>query len=367
MDYLQRIKRVQQILLSASLDALVVESPIDLYYLTGFHVSRGTLLIHLEGAHLLVDNRYIEHCQATSPIPVLLSDQFPLNQVLQQPSFGFIRRLGFDSGHCSYQEFLDLQHSLSHLTQKIELCPLACPLMQLRIFKEEEEITCLRAAAQLGSEGYDYLVSTQLKEGITEAELALELEMFWRKNGAQGVAFDPIIAFGMHSSMPHYRAGSQSLQKGMVVLIDIGVRYQDYHSDMTRTLFFGDPDPQLLPIYSIVKKAQELALELCRPGVQVGEIDRSAREYIKQMGYADFFKHSLGHGIGLEVHEAPFLKQKAPDGERRLEVGMVITVEPGIYLPRLGGVRIEDTIAITADGHENLTRRSSEMMLIGLR
>ena len=365
MDYQKRIQKVQESLRQTVKDALLLENPIDIFYLTGLELSRGSLLIHLEGAQLLVDNRYIEMCQERSPVPVILSDHLSIGQFLKQPEFAFIHQLAFDSDHTLYHDFLDLQKSLSLLCPQIELSSLACPLIPLRMIKEETEIALLRTVAQLGSEGFDYLVNSQLKDGVTEAELALELELFWKRKGAQGVAFTPIIAFGAHSARPHYRAGDYSLKRGMPVLIDIGVTYQHYHSDMTRTLFFGEPDPRLLSIYSIVKRAQELALEHCRPGVAIEEIDREARAYIKQMGYGAYFNHGLGHGIGLEIHEAPFLRNKPPYQEMTLAEGMVITVEPGIYLPNVGGVRIEDTILITAQGYENLTQRSRELSIVG--
>lgn len=365
MDYLGRIKKVQKIVVDSECEAILIENPIDLFYLTGLQLSKGVLLVHLKGAQLFVDNRYIEMCQESSPIPVLQSENISLAQLLSEPGSSFIRRLAFDSDHTTYQAYLDLQKSLTSASLPIELFPLPCPLILLRMIKEEGEIAILRAAAQLGSEGYDYLMSSQLREGITEIEMAQELEIFWRRRGAQGVAFEPIIAFGPHGSRPHYRPGDFSLKGGMSVLIDIGVTYQHYHSDMSRTVFFGKPDPQLETIYAIVQTAQELALKLCRPGIEIGKIDQAARGYIREMGYGSYFSHGLGHGIGLEVHEAPFLRNKPPYQEMLLQEGMVVTVEPGIYLPNIGGVRIEDTIHITSNGYENLTQRSRELSIVG--
>jgi Xaa-Pro aminopeptidase len=363
MNYLERIKNVQMSIIGAEKDALLLEHPIDIFYLTGLQLSRGSLLVHLKGAQLFVDNRYIETCRESSPVPVLQSECVSLSQFLKQPENAFIKNLAFDSEHTSYQEFLDLRKSLSTGAPQIELSSLSCPLVPLRMIKDDEEIARLRTVAQLGADGFDYLVNSCLHEGVSEAELALELDIFWKRRGSQGMAFEPIIAFGAHSSRPHYQVDDYALKNGMTVLIDIGVTYQHYHSDMTRTLFFGEPDPQIREIYSIVKKAQELALELCRPGIAIGEVDQAARGYIQQMGYETYFKHGLGHGIGLEVHEAPFLRNKPPYQEMLLAEGMVITVEPGIYLPNQGGVRIEDTIVINAQGHENLTQRSHELFI----
>lgn len=164
--------------------------------------------------------------------------------------------------------------------------------------------------------------------------------------------------------MPHYRAGNTKLKQGMPILIDIGVNYRHYHSDMTRVVFLGEPDPKLKTIYHIVEKAQKEALQLCKPGTLIGELDRAARGYIESQGYGDHFGHGLGHGVGLEIHELPNVRNKPPFNSMVLLPGMVITIEPGIYIPDIGGVRIEDTIVITENGHENLTERSKELNIL---
>ena len=153
--------------------------------------------------------------------------------------------------------------------------------------------------------------------------------------------------------MPHYKGGSTALKKGDAVLLDIGVNWHRYHSDMTRVVFFGKPKPKILEIYEIVLAAQLAALELCRPGSKIGELDEAARDYIASKNYGEYFTHGLGHGVGLEIHEAPSVRSKGPDKNLKLEEGMAITIEPGIYLPGVGGVRIEDTVIITKKGHEN--------------
>ncbi|MCH9703190.1 MAG: M24 family metallopeptidase, partial [Chlamydiae bacterium] len=185
--------------------------------------------------------------------------------------------------------------------------------------------------------------------------LVAELEIFWLQNGAAGVAFSPIVAFGENSSKPHYHPQDRPLREDDAVLIDIGVTLDHYHSDMTRVLLPKDPDPKMVEIYAVVKEAQKRALALCKPKSVVADLDAAARDYITECGYGDHFVHSLGHGIGLEVHEAPRLYKEGADVDLRLEAGMAITIEPGIYLPGIGGVRIEDTVVITNEGHINLT------------
>ncbi|MBS4168000.1 Xaa-Pro peptidase family protein [Parachlamydia sp. AcF125] len=342
-------------------DALLIEDEINLLYLLGFPISSGTILLHPHHSYLLVDGRYYEQCLKRSPFPVLLAQEHALSSLLNElPS---ITTLGFSSSETSYLRFLGLQEEIRKASHPLSLAPLDSPLRPLRAIKTVEEMGLLRQAAILGSQGFDY-VCRLLKEGIAEAQIALELELFWKRHGAKGVAFEPIIAFGTNSSMPHHRAGSTQLKKGHPVLIDIGVTYAHYHSDMTRTLFFGHVEPQLLPLYDCVFQAQQAALHLCRPGTPIGALDLAARNLIAEAGYGENFTHSLGHGIGLAVHEFPILRNKPPYADVLLEAGMVITLEPGIYLPKVGGIRIEDTIIITEKGYENLTNRSKEILIL---
>lgn len=356
-----RLENLQQILKKTSCDLFLVEDPTNLFYMTGFSLSTGFLLVHSQGAILMVDNRYYENCQKNSPFPVVLSDKTPWTSVVNRLSN--IRKIGFDSETTSFQRYQQLEKEIALSPTPYQLIPFENPVKKLRAVKDSEEINFLQEAARLGSAGYDYVLGL-LHDGITEKEIALELEIFWKKRGSKALAFDPIIAFGKNSSMPHYRAGDVKLAKGMTVLIDIGVNLEHYHSDMTRTVFFGDPQDKMKEIYHIVLDAQENALALCKPGILIGELDQAARNYIAEKGYGGNFGHSLGHGIGLEVHELPPIRNRPPANEIALQEGMVITIEPGIYLPDVGGVRIEDTIVITGNGHKNLTNRPKELIII---
>lgn len=344
-----RFQRLSSYLLSVNCQALLVEHPTDLLYLTHLELSAGKLLVTQEDSFLFVDGRYYETCLAHSPCPVYHLEEFSLKEWLQKLS---IQSVGFDSSQTTYKTFLQRQQDIEDT--EIRLVPLDAPVQTLRLIKDEEEIAILREAACLGYEGYEFVVS-QLREGVTEIELALELEFFWKKRGAKRLAFDSIIAFGPNSSMPHYRAGTTPLTPNVPVLIDIGLNWKHYHSDMTRVVFFGDPDHKIKEIYQIVDEAKELALSLCRPGTLIGELDQAARDYIADYGYREYFTHSLGHGIGLDVHEMPIIRSKGAYSTIPLQKGMAITIEPGIYLPGLGGVRLEDTVLITEHGFENLT------------
>lgn len=363
MPHIQRLEKLRNLLKEVPCDGYVVEDRINLYYLTGMELSTGALLVHLSGAYLLVDSRYFELCQATSPVPVLLAN--PQEKTLKDLLAGAcaeIKTLAFSSDSTSYQRYLDLQQCVDDVTQvstnrsPLTLVPAGNLVKQLRGIKEPEEINSLRDAARLGVQGFDF-VCRLLQEGISETEVADELEIFWKRRGGKGLAFDPIIAFGANSSMPHYRAGKAQLKAGDTVLIDIGVNFQHYHSDMTRVVFFkgADPDPRIVKIYDIVKEAKSAALALCRPGTLIGDLDSAARDLIASHGYRENFTHSLGHGIGLEVHEWPILRNLPHIKETPLQTGMAITIEPGIYLPGIGGVRLEDTVVITEQGYENLT------------
>jgi len=353
--------QIQTLLSEINCDALIIENSTDLLYLLGFPISTGTLLLHQDGGTLIVDGRYYELCSKKSPFPVLLSQAETLNTLLAElPN---ISTLGFASLTTSFARYLALIEILKKGTREIQLNPVEAPLRNLRKIKRPEEITLLKQAAELGSRGYDFVCSI-LKENISEKEVAFELEIFWKKQGADGFAFDPIIAFGPNSSMPHYRAGKTKLKKGDAVLIDIGVTWAHYHSDMTRTLFFGNPDPLLLNLYEIVLNAQRSALELCRAGIAVGTVDAAARNKIVSAGYGEQFPHSLGHGIGLEVHEFPLIRNTPAQQYVQLETGMVITIEPGIYIAEVGGIRIEDSILIMDDGYENLTNRSTGLLIL---
>lgn len=349
MDYQSRLKKLKESLPGLACDALLIEYPVDLLYLTGFELSAGKLLVTKDTTTLFVDGRYIEQCRHNSPCDVKLFDESLLIQCLASH-----QTVGFDSTHTTYQDARYLQKKLSGIT----LQPIEHPVQKLRMLKDAEEIAMMRQAARLNVEGFEYVCSL-LREGISEAEVALELEIFWKRRGGRKVSFDPIIAFGANSSMPHYRAGNTRLEKGMVVLLDTGVSLNHYQSDMTRVIFFGTPHPKLQEIYDIVHTAKEKAFALCHPGTTVAQLDAAARDYITERGYGECFTHSLGHGIGLETHEPPILRSRAPYGEQVLQPGLVITIEPGIYLPGLGGVRLEDTIVITDKGYNVLMNPSS--------
>lgn len=349
MNYLARINNLQNKIRENALDAFLISNPTDLFYFTGVKVSAGKLLVDLKQATFIVDGRYLESCKKSSPFPVVLSSENILGELLTH-----VKKLGIDGETITHQFFLDLEKECTR--KNISLSATKGLISTLRAIKDSQEITLLKEASALGVLGFNFVLNN-LKEGVLEAELSFQLEMYWRQKGAIGVSFEPIIAFGSNSSMPHYRSAKAQLKKGDIVLIDIGVHLNHYHSDMTRVVFFGNPDPKLIEIREIVDQARLKALELCKPGTEIENLDAAARGWIEEKGYGPYFTHSLGHGIGLDVHESPTVR-KSLNGAK-LQQGMAITIEPGIYLPGLGGVRIEDTIVITQDSHENLTNQDT--------
>lgn len=353
MDAQKHLSSLLHWIKSQNLNGFIVDNPIDLFYLTGHNVSFGRLLV-LEGEPIFfVDGRYYEACKKTSFISLCLTQGYGANSAFAHTVKKIITKnsqLGFDSDKTSFSAYNELKILFK---TKSKWIPYPSPIKELRSIKDEKEIKALKTAATLGSKGYDFIL-TQLKEGITEKEVANALKVFFLEEGGDDVAFAPIIAFGKSSAYPHYRSGNQQLKKGDAVLIDIGVVINHYHSDMTRTVFFGNPDPKMIEIYEIVSEAQKEALALCKPHTPIANVDKAARDFIEKKGYGKYFTHSLGHGIGLEIHELPYMRQ---ENSQVLLPGMAVTVEPGIYLPGIGGVRLEDSIIITSNGYINLTKR----------
>lgn len=331
-------------------DGYLIQNPIDLYYFTGLDLSAGKLLVMKNTVQLLVDGRYFETAKSLSPFSTQLDRKDLLLELI--PSGSSIQ---IDSEKTSLQQYLDLVEQLGK--KSIKVIGEKGAIASLRAIKDDDEIALLKSAAELGSIGYDYVLGC-LRNGITEKEIADELELFWKKRGAKGAAFDPIIAFGANSSMPHYRAGQAVLNESEPVLIDIGVTLNHYHSDMTRVALRAVKDDKIREIFDIVAQAHELAKEKAKSGASIASLDEAARSYIASKGYGEQFSHSLGHGIGLEVHEYPTIRNNADTQNQFLQKGMVITIEPGIYLPGIGGVRIEDTVLVKDDGCESLTKRA---------
>lgn len=324
------------------LPQLIIDNPIDIFYLTGCEVSLGRVIINEKEAKFFVDGRYFQACSKKSAVPVghlTVADQKKFSQKKG--------RIGFDSQFTTVKAAEKMAKIFPRKT-----VPIAAPLKRIRAIKSKEELACMRKSAELNWKGFLH-VKKKLKTGVTEKEMAWEYERFCREHGASALAFEPIIAFGENTAMPHYRAGERKLKKGDLVLIDIGVVVDHYDSDMTRVVHFGAIDPLLEKLIHVVRASHAAALKLCKPGQRLGALDQAARSVMRKEKLEKLYLHSLGHGVGLEIHEWPRLSVDGDDKDVVLEPGMVITIEPGLYMSGIGGVRHEDTIAITKTGYEN--------------
>lgn len=346
---LQRIDHLKTAMKKEKLDACLIENPLDLFYFTGLKLSSGRLLVHEIETQLLVDGRYIQMAEENSPFKTSLDSPQKFLDYCEKHNVG---ALGFDGRTTSYDSFLQLDNWKKQSSKPIKLIA-SSPLMRsARAIKDRTEIAKMKKSAALLWEGFQFICQS-LKKSVTEKELSRRFEIFCLEKGADRLSFEPIIAFGANSAMPHYRSQNVALKEGDAVLIDIGVVLDHYHSDMTRMVFFKKENAYLSRLYEIAKKAQKSALKLCRPGVKFKELDLAARKVMREEKVEDLFLHSLGHGIGLETHEFPRIKYNGDDKDVILESGMVFTVEPGLYVPSKGGVRYEDTIVITPTGYAN--------------
>lgn len=339
------------------LQAYFINNEYNRRYMTGFTGSSGYVLITLDRAVLLTDFRYMtqapKQAKAYEVIEHGAQVMETVQTLLKQMN---ISQLAFEKDHVTYGEYQSFTSAISD----IEWIPTTSLIEQIRLIKDEREIQWMQEAARIADQAFEYIL-TRLRPGITEQEIALELEMFMRKHGATSSSFDTIVASGERSALPHGVASERVLQPNEFVKLDFGAYYKGYCSDITRTVLLGKPEQRHREIYEIVRQAQEACLNGLKPGMTGKEGDALARNVIEQNGYGQYFGHSTGHGLGLEIHEAPRLSKNA---DMRLETGMVFTVEPGIYLPGFGGVRIEDDVILMEDGVKLLTRASKDFITI---
>lgn len=335
-------------------DGVFLNAPHSLRYFTGFCGGEGIALVLPEKRYLFVDSRYTVAAQAEAPdFEVIEFGGSNRNLKIGERLEG-VRSLVFEEQFLSVLEFRNLESAF----EKIEWKCGSAKLETLRMIKNEEELNWLRKAEQIGVEAYEAVIP-QIRPGISENEIAAELEYQMRKRGAEGTSFETIAVSGYKTSMPHGKPDGKKVALGELVTMDFGCRLGGYCSDMTRTVSVGKADAEQKRIYETVLAAQKKGLETIRAGIMGKEADAAARKVIADAGYGKYFGHSLGHGVGLLIHELPNL---SPASEIRLEPGMVVTCEPGIYIPELGGVRIEDMVHVTRDGIENLTHLSKELI-----
>jgi Xaa-Pro aminopeptidase len=355
VNYSSRRERISSRLPELEAQALLVTRRPNVRYLTGFTGSNGQLLLGPQGGVFLTDGRYAE--QSRHEVPdlrrALYSGEFAPHLATACRDLD-VRRVAFEAAGVTYRTYTQLQ------ALGLELVPTHNEVEALRWRKEPEEIGLLEAAQAIADDAFE-AVTAKLVEGITEKDAALELDTFMRRAGAEGLAFDTIVAFGESAAEPHHTPTDRPLSGGELVKIDFGCVVGGYHSDMTRTVAFGEPPARLREVYEIVRRAQQAGVDAVRAGVSGDEVDRVTRELIRDAGFGDQYKHGLGHGVGLEIHEGPSLRSGSEDV---LPEGTVVTIEPGIYLDGLGGVRIEDMVEVTAEGGRVIPQTTKELILL---
>jgi Xaa-Pro aminopeptidase len=357
VNTIQPLARIRADLRRRRLDALLVAQPENRRYLSGYTAqdtsiaeSSGVLLIPVAGTpFLFTDSRY--HLQALDEAAGFEVMLYPrgllvlLEKLLPRLA---IRRLAFESHYFLHHTALTLMKTAAAI--RVETVPLIGFVERLRVVKSQEELKAIRRAVRLNEKVFQEVV-VGLRPGRREREVALQLETLMRQKGAERPSFETMVASGPNGALPHAVPSDRKLQTGEPIIIDMGLVLDGYCSDMTRTVVLGEPDAKTVELFRIVRQAQLAGIKRIRAGVTAREVDRAARQVIADAGYGDYFGHGLGHGVGLAVHEAPSLNRR---NRKQLRTGMVATVEPGIYLPDWGGIRLENMVTVTESGHELL-------------
>jgi len=354
----KRIEKLREAMDSQKLDAVLLVGDPNRNYLSGFTGDESFSLITLYKTFFITDSRFTEQAkQQVKDYEVLeysKSGSF-VNFLSDLISKIKVHRLGFEENVVSYS-----QYELYHSKLSCELVPMDGMVEKIRIVKDKEEISSIKNAAQIADKAFEHIIKF-IKAGMTEREVGLELEFYMKKLGASDLSFPSIVASGVRSSLPHGQATAKIIKKGEFLTLDFGCIYEEYCSDMTRTVVIGEPSQKMLEIYNIVLEAGELALKKYKPEMQASKVDAVARDYITSKGYGKYFGHSLGHGVGREIHEAPVIGYR---NNSKLKSGMVVSDEPGIYIPDFGGVRIEDLVMVTENGGETLSKSPKNLICI---
>jgi Xaa-Pro aminopeptidase len=353
-----RLDRLRAELPAAGADAILISQPENRRYFSGFTGSSGWLLITGQQAFIATDFRYYEQVDLECPGIELVKVATRFADVLPEMLVkAGVRCLAFEADHATFGDVQDWTKAVS----EVEWMPTKGIGMKLRAIKDASELAAMKIAIALADDALAVGLA-QARPGMTELELSWIIESHMRTHGAQTVAFDLIIACGPNGARPHAKAGDAPLVAGEPIVIDMGARVNGYNSDLTRTVCLGQPkDPaRFWEVYNTVLRAQLAAEAAIRPGMNGQDVDAVARDFITEAGYGEHFGHGLGHGVGLAVHEEPGLSRIRPS---TLAPGHLVTVEPGIYLPGWGGVRIEDIVLVTEDGVEVLTRAPKEAII----
>ena len=357
-----RVASLRRAMQDADLDWMLVTGREHVRYLAGFSGSAGWLLVGADEQGLLTDFRYRDQAEHESPEWTFHLAEDGLPRKLMAVLAGDGReRLGFDPAHVTVRDYRAASEGNGDSTgSSPEWVPTDRIVERIAVVKDAGEIELMARAADVTDRVFEDIVGL-MSPGVTERDIAAEIEYRARRLGADGTAFEPIVASGPRAALPHATPSDRKIATGDVVIVDMGVRWRGYNSDMTRTVSVGETSVQLREVYSTVARAQELALMGAGPGVRAADLDAVARGYIADHGYAEAFGHSLGHGVGLQVHEAPSLSSRSED---TLQPGMIVTIEPGIYISGWGGVRIEDLVVITDEGSRVLSGSAKKLVAV---
>jgi Xaa-Pro aminopeptidase len=355
MDFAGRARRLRERLEEAGCDALLVTNLVNVRYLSGFTGSAGMVLVLPDEIVFVTDGRYQEQsAQELAAAGVEARIEIGRTQAAQQETISAaakgVARLGLEADHVTWAQHRTFA---AEWFDGSELVPTEGILAELRLVKDEGEIARIQAACTLADLALTHIAS-RLYERPTEAEFALELEVEMRRLGAEAPSFETIVGSGPNGARPHAGAGPRRVQEGDLVVLDFGALVDGYHSDMTRTLMIGTPSPTQRRMLDVVAESQAAGVAAVRDGANCVEIDAACREVIEAADWGDAFLHGTGHGVGLDIHEDPRLSFSAPS-DATVAADYVVTIEPGVYLPEHGGVRIEDTVVVTADGCRPLT------------
>ncbi len=351
------LEKLRLFLQEKQLDGVIISKSANVRYFSGFTGTAGILICTQDKGLLITDSRYIEQAKKQAvDFEIIKQGKNIINSISDEIQSLTILRLGFESDFLTW----DLHTEIAEKLINQELVPIK--LDSLRMIKNDTELAYIKAAVDIADQAFEYILD-YLRPGVSEFDIAAELEYKMRKLGAQKPAFDTIVASGARSALPHGIAAAKRIESGDIVTMDFGAVYEGYHSDITRSVVIGQATSKQREVYEIVLAAQLAALDSLNPGRTGAEIDAIARDQITLAGYGEFFGHGLGHGLGLSIHEEPRL---SPSGCVVLQPGMVVTVEPGIYLPDWGGVRIEDTVVISAYGCQVLTSSDKQLIEINV-
>ncbi|MFJ7405432.1 MULTISPECIES: M24 family metallopeptidase [unclassified Lysinibacillus] len=350
---LQKLRKTFQ---EQNIDGILITNGYNRRYMTGFTGTAGVAIVSQNDAVFITDFRYTEQAAAQiKDFRIVQHEVTLLEEIATQVKAMGIKSLGFEKDTVSFGTY-ELYKSVI----QADLMPVSGLIEKIRLIKTEQEINIIKVACEIADHAFTHILDF-IKPGKTELEVSNELEFFMRQQGATQSSFDTIVASGLRSALPHGVATNKVIEKGDFVTLDFGALYNGYISDITRTVAVGEPSEKLVEMYNTVLASQLLSLEKVGPGLTGIQADAIARDYLTEKGYGEAFGHSLGHGIGLEVHEGPGLSKRS---ETVLEPGMAVTIEPGVYVPGVGGVRIEDDILITESGNELLTHSTKELIIL---